>query len=215
MYQESNYLLLSGLQHLCFCPRQCALIHLEQVWSENFFTASGRVQHEKVHSGISESRNCIRTERDLKIASQKLGVVGKTDAVEFYSNGTIIPIEYKHGKPKEDICDEVQLCAQVLCLEEMLQTSIPQGDLFYFKIRKRISIPITDELRDKTFRLAQEFHALIDNGKTPVAQYEKRCESCSLIDYCFPESAGRNKSVSTYLHRRLNSTLVDYDEEDF
>ena len=102
MYQEPDYLLLSGLQHLCFCPRQCAFLHVEQLWSENYFTASGRILHEKVHGGIGESRRCIRTERDLKIASRRLGVTGKTDAVEFYSDGTVIPIEYKHGKPKED-----------------------------------------------------------------------------------------------------------------
>ncbi len=214
MYQEPDYLLLSGLQHLCFCPRQCAFIHVEQLWSENFFTASGRIQHEKVHSGIGESRNCVRTERDLKIASRRLGVTGKTDAVEFYSDGTVIPIEYKHGKPKEDFSDEVQLCAQAMCLEEMLGVQINQGALFYFKVRKRIPVDMSPELRQETIRVAEEFHELIQEGKTPAAQYTKKCNSCSFIDVCFPESAGRNKSVEIYLKRRLvNSAALD--EEDF
>lgn len=214
MYQETDYLLLSGLQHLCFCPRQCAFIHVEQLWSENYFTASGRILHEKVHGGIGESRRCIRTERDLKIASRRLGVTGKTDAVEFYSDGTVIPIEYKHGKPKEDFSDEVQLCAQAMCLEEMLGVQIDQGALFYFKVRKRIPVDMSPQLRQETIRVAEEFHGLIQEGKTPAAQYTKKCNSCSFIDVCFPESAGRNKSVEIYLKRRLvNSAALD--EEDF
>ena len=155
MYAESDYLLLSGLQHIKFCPRQCALIHIEQVWTENFFTAEGRAQHEKVHSGFAESRRVVRTERAVKIASSALGLSGETDAVEFYKDGKIVPVEYKHGEPKADSCDEVQLCAQVLCLEEMLGCKIDEGALFYFKVRKRISVPITEELRAETAALAE------------------------------------------------------------
>ncbi len=214
MYQESDYLLLSGLQHFCFCPRQCAFIHLEQLWSENFLTASGRILHEKVHSGLGESRQCMRIERDLKIASSVLGMTGKTDAVEFYSDGTVIPIEYKHGKPKEDSSDEIQLCAQVMCLEEMLDVRISQGALFYFKVRKRVPVVISPELRQKTFSVAESFHELIQKGKTPAAQYEKKCDSCSFIEECFPESVGRNKSVEMYIKRRLANAIM-LDEEDF
>ena len=214
MYQESDYLLLSGLQHFCFCPRQCAFIHLEQLWSENFLTASGRILHEKVHSGLVESRQCMRIERDLKIASSVLGITGKTDAVEFYSDGTVIPIEYKHGKPKEDSSDEIQLCAQVMCLEEMLDVRISQGALFYFKVRKRVPVVISPELRQKTFFVAESFHELIQKGKTPAAQYEKKCDSCSFIEECFPESVGRNKSVEMYIKRRLANAIM-LDEEDF
>ena len=212
MYQESDYLLLSGLQHIKFCPRQCALIHIEQLWQENYFTASGRAQHEKVHSGIGESRRVMRTERDLKIASSLLGITGQTDAVEFYLNGTIIPVEYKHGEPKEDSCDEVQLCAQVICLEEMLNCKITEGALYYFKIRKRFPVKITDELRSETIELSQRFHELVESGKTPSAEYKRKCESCSFIDECFPESAGRNKSVEIYLKRRIQSEILGYDE---
>lgn len=212
MYPESDYLLLSGLQHICFCPRQCALIHIEQQWVENFFTASGRAQHEKVHSNIAESRKIVKTERNLKIASSLLGITGQTDAVEFYSDGRIIPVEYKHGEPKDDICDEVQLCAQVICLEEMLHCNITEGALFYFKTRKRISVQITDELRKKTIALANQFHTLFENGKTPSAEYTRKCESCSFIDLCFPDTVGRNKSVDNYVSRRIQQDLISEDD---
>lgn len=212
MYSESDYLLLSGLQHFRFCPRQCALIHIEQQWSENFFTAAGRIQHEKVHGNTAESRKTIKTERNLKIASALLGITGCTDAVEFYSDGKIIPIEYKHGKPKENTCDEVQLCAQVICLEEMLGCTITEGALFYFKIRRRIPVPITDELRRETIELAERFHRFIADGKTPAALYSRQCESCSFIDECFPESAGKRKSVRAYIERRLRQNVAAIDE---
>lgn len=210
IYSEEDYLHLNGLQHLRFCERQCALIYVENLWSENYFTAAGRVQHEKVHSGVGESRRVMRTERDLRIASSLLGITGQTDAVEFYSDGKIIPVEYKHGEVKEDTCDGVQLCAQAICLEEMLKCKIDEGALYYFKIRKRIPIAITQELRAETIALAQKFHQLVEEGKTPIAEYKKKCESCSFIDECFPESAGRNKSVSTYIKRRLSQDLI-YD----
>ena len=212
MYSESDYLLLSGLQHFRFCPRQCALIHIEQQWSENFFTAAGRVQHEKVHGNTAESRKTVKTERNLKIASALLGITGCTDAVEFYSDGKIIPIEYKHGKPKENTCDEVQLCAQVICLEEMLGCTITEGALFYFKIRRRIPVPITDELRRETIELAERFHRFIADGKTPAALYSRQCECCSFIDECFPESAGKRKSVRAYIERRLRQNVAAIDE---
>ena len=211
MYAESDYLLLSGLQHIKFCPRQCALIHIEQVWSENFFTAEGRVQHEKVHSGLAESRRVVRTERNLKIASSALGITGCTDAVEFYADGKIVPVEYKHGEPKADSCDEVQLCAQVICLEEMLGCHIDEGALFYFKVRKRISVPITAELRAETVALAAKFHALVASGITPEAVFTKKCGSCSLTECCFPDSAGKGKSIAGYMKRQLGKEITYND----
>ena len=213
MHTEGDYLHLNGIQHLRFCERQCALIYVEQLWSENFFTASGRAQHEKVHGGGGESRKAVRTERNLKIASSLLGVTGCTDAVEFYSDGKIIPVEYKHGEPKEDTCDEVQLCAQAICLEEMLHCRIDEGALFYFKIRKRVSVSITDELRSETVSLANRFHQLVENGETPAAEYRRKCESCSFIDECFPDSAGRNKSVDSYIKRRMQMDIIGEGDE--
>ena len=211
-YSEEDYLHLNGLQHLRFCPRQCALIYVENLWQENYFTASGRVQHEKVHSGMAESRRVVRTERDLKIASSLLGISGNTDAVEFYSDGKIIPVEYKHGEPKDDTCDEVQLCAQVICLEEMLGCKIDEGALYYFKIKRRVPVQITDELRSETVMLSKQFHELVESGRTPAAEYKRKCESCSFVDECFPESAGRNKSVEIYIRRRIQSALSSSEE---
>lgn len=211
MYSESDYLLLSGLQHLKFCPRQCALIHMEQVWHENFFTASGRVEHEKVHSGFAESRRVVRTERDLKIASGVLGITGCTDAVEFYADGKIVPVEYKHGEPKDDSCDEVQLCAQVICLEEMRGYHIEEGALFYFKTRRRIAVSMTEVLRAETVRFAKRYHELVDSGVTPEAVYTKKCGSCSLTECCFPESAGKGKFVAGYIKRQLGKEIIDDD----
>lgn len=212
MYPESDYLLLSGLQHLRFCPRQCALIHIEQQWIENLFTAAGRSQHEKVHSGISESRKTVRVERNLKICSSLLGITGQTDAVEFYSNGKIIPVEYKHGEPKENTTDEIQLCAQAICLEEMLKCTIAEGALYYFKIRKRVPIILSEELRNETINLAGKYHDFVKMGITPAAEYTRKCESCSFIDICFPDTAGRNKSVANYVTRRLQLDLIPDDD---
>lgn len=212
MYNESDYLMLSGIQHYRFCPRQCALIHLEQLWAENFLTAHGEVLHEKVHSGIGESRKILRTERDLPIFSSLIGITGKTDAVEFYRDGKIIPIEYKHGSPKAETEDEVQLCAQVICLEEMLGTKIDEGAIFYFKVKKRVPVRITDELRKETFEIALKFHQLMESNVTPKAEYSRKCESCSLIESCFPENAGKGKSVSYYLERRIKKEPNFEDE---
>lgn len=213
MYNESDYLMLSGIQHYRFCPRQCALIHLEQLWAENYLTAHGEVLHEKVHSGIGESRKVLRTERDLPIFSSLLGITGKTDAVEFYKGGKIIPIEYKHGSPKSETEDEVQLCAQVICLEEMLGVKIDEGAIFYFKVKKRVPIKITDELRSETIEIAKNFHELIESKTTPKAEYLKRCEACSLKESCFPENAGKGKSVENYLKRWVEKE-PSIDEED-
>ena len=218
MYSEEDYLLLSGLQHLRFCPRQCALIHLEQQWSENYFTSSGEVLHEKVHSGLGESRKNVRTERSLKIASCMLGITGCTDAVEFYDDGKIIPVEYKHGNEKEGTEDEVQLCAQVIALEEMLNCKIGEGAIYYFKTKKRLKVHITQELRDETVKIAKEFHDLIKSKKTPLAEYTHKCQSCSFIDECFPESCGKGKSVDNYIKRLLSKDVTeeeDWDCSDF
>ena len=212
MYPESDYLPLSGLQHLKFCPRQCALIHLEQRWEENFLTASGRVQHEKVHGGESESRRGTRTERSLLVSSSALGLSGQTDAVEFGADGSVCPVEYKHGAAKGDTCDEVQLCAQAICLEEMLGVRIPRGFLFYMRTKRRTEVAFTAELRAETQSLADSFHRLVEENSVPRAEYSSRCEACSLLDDCFPETAGRGKSVESYLKRMLSDGEAEEGE---
>jgi CRISPR-associated exonuclease Cas4 len=213
MYSEDDYLPLSGIQHYRFCKRQCAFIHTEQQWSENFFTAHGRTLHEKVHSETGESRGDKRIERGLQISSALLGLSGQTDAVEIYTDGIVCPIEYKRGTIKTDITDEVQLCAQAICLEEMLRVSIDSGYLFYEKIKRREKVIFTPELRARTLQLSDEYHALIASGEIPAADYTKKCESCSFIDNCFPESAGRRKSVEGYIKRRL-ALEIEPDTED-
>ncbi len=213
MYAEEAYLPLSGIQHYRFCVRQCAFIHMEQLWTENFFTAHGRVLHERVHAASSESRGRIRTERGLRIASSALGLIGQTDAVEFSADGTVCPVEYKRGTIKTDTTDRVQLCAQAICLEEMLGIGIERGFLFYDKIKKREEVFFTEELRAETYCLADRFHQLIASKTVPPADYDKRCESCSFIDSCFPDTAGRRKSVSAYV-RKMFAQDISSDPED-
>lgn len=216
MYLESSLLPLSALQHLAFCERQCALIHIEQAWSENRFTAEGRLLHERVHEQDSESRGDLYIVRGLKLRSLELGLTGVADVVEFHRSEAgialsgkrglwkIFPVEYKRGKPKKDSCDEVQLCAQAMCLEEMLGCRIENGSLYYGSQHKRHDVCFGPELRKETGELARRLHSLIEAGKTPGAVYEKRCERCSLIDICMPE-AGKGQSVGKYLDNLLES----------
>ncbi len=217
MYDESDLLPISALQHLAFCPRQCALIHIERAWEENRFTAEGRILHEKTHEADTESRGDLRIARGLKIRSLRLGLSGQTDVVEFHrtENDTggirlpdtvglwqAFPVEYKRGKPKLDDCDLVQLCAQAMCLEEMLNTAIPTGALYYGKPHRRMDVAFDGSLRSRTEALADELHALIRSGITPVAEYEKKCMSCSLLDICMPRRPDKN--VQDYIRDNIS-----------
>lgn len=207
LYGEDDLLPLSALQHLLFCERQCALIHIEQVWTENLFTAEGRIMHERVDSGIAQSRNDIRIESAVPLRSSRLGLSGKADVVEYHrddaGNWRPYPVEYKRGKPKAANWDQVQLCAQALCLEEMLQCAVPEGALFYGKNRRRQVVRFDETLRRETEEAAGRLHALIRSGITPPARYARKCESCSLMNLCMPKVAGSGKSVARYLARIL------------
>ncbi|EKD25946.1 MAG: hypothetical protein ACD_79C01434G0015 [uncultured bacterium] len=203
MYSEDDLLPISGLQHLIFCPRQCALIHIEQAWEENRFTAEGRVMHEKVHDEGHESRGKIRTVYSLMLRSMEYGLIGKADVVEFHFENQIwhpFPVEYKRGNPKLDDCDVVQLCAQALSLEEMLNVKIPRGSIFYGKTMHRFDVDFNQDLRDKTIDIAKRFHVLIKNGVTPLPIYNEKCESCSLIRQCMPKALVKSKSQQ-YLNK--------------
>ena len=171
MYTEDDLLPLSALQHLIFCERQCALIHIEQAWAENLFTAEGRIMHERVHEEGRESRGDIRVEHGLSLRSLRLGLIGKADVVEFHrwKGGSWLPfpVEYKRGKPKKDNSDRVQLCAQALCLEEMLNIAVPEGALFYGKNRRRAEVVFDIPLRKETEDAAIRLHELIASGRTP------------------------------------------------
>lgn len=215
MYSEDELLPISALQHFAFCERQCALIHLELLWDENRLTAEGRILHEKVHEREDESRGDIRIARGLRLRSLEFGLIGQADVVESHAintpdNKTLwqpFPIEYKRGKPKPDVCDKIQLCAQAICLEEMLGVSVPEGAVFYGQPRRRMAVEFTNPLRAETAEISERLHALVKNGKTPPAQYEKKCKNCSLFSLCMPEIAGKGRSARKYVEHMVRESL--------
>lgn len=205
-YSEDDLAMISALQHLLFCPRQCALIHIEQQWRENRLTAEGRILHERVHSAGGESRSKVRIEFDVPIRSLCLGLIGRADIVEFHlQDGGIwqpYPVEYKRGRPKKDNSDRVQICAQALCLEEMLKCSVPEGALYYGQKKRRQVIAFDAKLRQVTAETAHKLHALLASNTTPPPEYTEKCESCSFISQCLPRISGKKK-VSSYLKRMV------------
>lgn len=209
MYNDDELLPISALQHFVFCPRQCALIHIEQVWEENLLTAEGRIMHEGAHKERLETRSGVRIERGVFLRSEKLGLIGRADVVEFHKSAEgqgwrAFPVEYKHGKPKNNNCDKVQLCAQALCLEEMLKADIPDGALFYGKTRHRIDVEFTQGLREETLDTADRLRKFIRAGFTPAPVYGKKCESCSLMSVCLPKIIQNTASVEQYIRQAVN-----------
>lgn len=214
-YSEEDYLLLSGIQHFAFCRRQWALIHIENQWAENERTVDGTIMHEKAHSGDAESRGDAVIMRALRVFSATLGVSGECDVVEFNRNADGIslnghdglwqpyPVEYKRGKPKEHNADEMQLCAQAMCLEEMLCCTIPCGALFYGEPRRRTEVEFTPELRRAVEDSLNEMHDYYKRGYTPKAKPRKDCSACSLKEICLPKMVQR-KSVAAYVEGALN-----------
>ena len=207
MYTTEDLIQLSTLQHMVFCERQCALIHIEQTWQESGRTAEGRIMHERVHDESRESRGDIRIDYGVALRSLRLGLIGKADVVEFHrqpdGSWQPFPVEYKRGKPKADDCDKVQLCAQAICLEEMLDVTIPEGALFYGQTRHRLDVVFGEALRRETEETARRAHDLIASGRTPMPVYEKRCESCSLLTECLPKTIQKRRSVKAYMTRIL------------
>lgn len=205
---EDALIPLSALQHYLFCPRQCALIHVEQTWAEDAATAEGRIMHEKVDSGGRESRPGIRIARGLALRSFTLGVTGKADVVEFHDEpgsmrGRPFPVEYKRGKPKAHRADEVQLCAQAICLEEMFQTIVPEGALFYGAIRHRLAVIFDVELRRITSRVATETRNMLAQGVTPRPIKIPACQRCSLESLCQPGRLEHPPSILNWLAAQL------------
>ncbi len=207
MYSEDDLVMISALQHYLFCPRQCALIYLEQQWAENVYTAEGRVLHERVHTAGRESRSKVRVEFDLPLRSLQLGLVGRGDIVEFHllENGCRrpFPVEYKRGRPKKNNCDTVQLCAQALSLEEMLDTEVPAGALYYGKKKRRLEVAFTAELHKETQDTVQKLHTLLRSGNTPPPVADARCENCSFLADCLPEVVHKKERVARYLRNML------------
>jgi len=196
---------LSALQHHLYCPRQCALIHIEQLWVENQFTVEGRLLHARTDLGGEEARRGLRIARAVPIRSRRLGVVGVADAVELHDGGLRpVPVEYKRGRPKAHRADEVQLCAQAFCLEEMFRTTVADGFLFYGQTRRRRAVAFDTELRTLTAHTAAEVQRLIAEGRTPLPVYEARkCKACSLKAECHPERLAKRVSVGRWLAARI------------
>lgn len=207
MYSDEDLIQLSALQHVIFCPRQCALIHIEHIWSENRLTAEGRIMHERVHEVDYASRGNVRVEYGVPLRSLKLGLIGKADVIEFHrqpdNTWSPFPIEYKRGKPKGEDCDRIQLCAQAMCIEEMQGIRIQQGALFYGRTRRRQNISFNDTLRRKTEDAAIKVRELIEAGKTPAPFYTERCNRCSIVKECLPKIFGKKPAVAAYLSKAL------------
>jgi CRISPR-associated exonuclease Cas4 len=196
--EDDDYLPLSGLQHLLFCERQCALIHVEQVWADNALTTQGELLHERVDLPALEQRPGVRIERAVPLRSDRLRLIGKADVVEFRAvpgepgRWQPFPVEYKRGKRKKWLHDEVQVCAQAMCLEEMVGVPVPRGALYYAASKRRREVAMDAALRDETTRAARRFHELVATGATPGAQLQRKCANCSLRDACLPELSTLN-----------------------
>jgi len=215
VYKEDDLLPISAIQHLAFCERQCALIYLEQIWDENRLTAEGKVLHERVHEADLEVRNDVRIVRGLRLRTLRLGLVGVADVVEFHRAAdetgvrlpgaagwwSVYPVEYKRGRPKVTDIDMVQLCAQALSIEEMLQTTVPEGAIFYGQPRRRQVVAVDSLLRNETARLAARLHDIMRSGITPPAVLAAHCQNCSLLDRCLPKVAARSDAASRYLDK--------------
>ncbi len=229
MYSDDDMIMISALQHYAFCPRQCALIHLEQVWSENYLTASGQALHSHVDANNHETRRDIHKATSVRLASGKYGICGITDMLEYHKQdsnkneyGEVnavklkglfdywrpFPVEYKHGKPKEHDADRIQLCAQALCLEEMLSVTIREGALFYAKTRRREDVVFDNDLREKTISIINSIRLMIENRITPAPEFDSKCNSCSLIAECKP-SIVRKGCVKEWLNKEITKAIGD------
>ena len=239
MFTEDDLLPISALHHVAFCERQWALIHLEGQWAENRLTVEGHHLHDRAHKAETESRGNLRIARGLRLRSLRLGLSGIADVVEFHRLGDAPekpdskpeqeligvrlpgvpglwrprPVEYKRGRPKLGPYDEIQLCAQALCLEEMLGVSIPAGDPFYGEPRQRSAVEFNSDLRQQTEKLAARIHDLTRIGKTPLARYEKKCDSCSLFSLCLPKTLGKAHTVGNYLLRAFEPAEPETKEK--
>jgi CRISPR-associated exonuclease Cas4 len=216
-YPPESWLPLSGIQHFLFCRRQWALIHVERQWQDNLLTVEGRIMHKRVDDPFfTEKRKGVILSRSVPVSSPSLGLSGVCDVVEFTASPEGIqlpgrdgyyqaaPIEYKRGKEKHDRSDEAQLCAQAICLEEMLVTSIPVGYLYYGKTRHRVPVEFSGELREVVQKAAKEMQAYFQRGYTPRVKPFKGCRSCSLADVCMPMLQGNSLSASAYIQQQID-----------
>lgn len=218
MCNEDELLMLSGIQHIAFCERQWALIHIEKLWEENILSIEGKFLHDRADNPfIAEKRKGIITARSVNIVSYKLGLYGIADVIEYVQsdisdNAVKIPrrkgfwrpqiVEYKRGKPKHIDCDKIQLTAQAMCMEEMNKIIISEGFIFYDQIKHREHVLFDETLRSAAIKYAQRMHALYEEGITPKAVENKMCnKNCSLHELCLPKIS--NISVSKYMESNL------------
>ena len=218
-YREEDFLMLSGLQHFKFCRRQWALIHIENQWAENFRTADGSLMHQKAHDkGTNESRGDIFTVRGMNVFSRTLGVSGECDVVEFHKDDCGIslqgrsglwrayPVEYKRGKPNSYGSNELQLCAQAMCLEEMLCCDVEKGALFYGETRQRVEVMFSEDLRSEVREILAQMHEYYRRGHTPKSKPTKACNACSLKELCLP-TLMKNRSVDEYICSNMENMI--------
>ena len=225
MYEDDELLPISTLQHLLFCERRAALICLEGLWQDNIFTVEGSVLHEQSHQGETECRGNLRVARGLWLRSLSLGLYGRADVIEFQLVDDALPgraipldgadgvwrpfpVEYKRGRLRSEESFEVQLCAQALCLEEMLGINISAGALYYGKTRKRLEIPFDEAIRERTRNAASRLHELVSAGITPTARPQAKCHSCSLIELCLPEAMSQRRDVKKYLKQATTTPEI-------
>lgn len=204
---DADLIPISALQHFLYCPRQCALIHVERQWAESRHTAEGRLLHERADQPHAQRRKQVRTVTAMPLLSLELGITGIADVVEFHREGAnerAFPVEYKRGRPKAHRADEVQLCAQALCLEQMLDSSVPAGAIFYGVTRRRKDVCFDEALRALTHQAIADTRAMFAAVATPLATYDsRRCDACSLIDICQPRWLGRVQTVESWLKQHL------------
>ncbi len=216
MDDSNNLIYLSALQHYAYCPRQFALIHIEQVWADNFHTAHGNLLHERVDSCEPEQRGNVRYERSVAVRSNKLCITGKLDLLEIEGKPATkyFPVEYKRGKPKLEDWDKIQLCAQALCLEEMREVNIDEAALWYWQVRKREPVLIDEALRGVTLAAIEGAHELLASGKTPLPTvHKKRCKACSLANLCEPNTF-RHDRTAIYIKGIFEETVGSKTHEN-
>lgn len=196
MNETDDPIMLSALQHWSYCPRQCALIHLEQAFDENVHTMRGNAAHERVDGPGFETFEGVRSERALPVWSDRLGLVGKCDVVEFHPDGHIYPVEYKHGRKKPQAHDDLQLAAQAMCLEEMFDKPVLKGAIYHHTSRRRREVNITSELRQQVEDTVAAIRTMLNSGKLPPPVNDQRCKECSLIEICQPQAMARCSAIS-------------------
>lgn len=205
---DDDPIMISALEHWSYCPRQCALIHLEQTFDENLYTLRGQAVHKRVDEPESEIVDGVRVERAVPLWSKRLGLVGKADVVEFHGE-VPYPVEYKHGPRREHEHDDLQLCAQAICLEEMTGKPVPRGAIYHHSSRRRREVLMTPALRDRVAEVVTQIRAMLDSKRLPPPVHDARCRHCSLSEACMPSVIGEQQRAATLVRNLFVVTEPD------